>query len=195
MAYNVTTEGLDELTQALSSIGNAAQGVASASLYEGAGVLADAVSRAVHGIATEPFQYAAGGKRRKPSPEEKAALLGAGSAGIAKFHKNGLTVDTVVGFNNSGYAIVTGKRSKKARTNYRYDPQTGRITHSSKAKEGSVNVKPVPLIANSINSGTSFMQKQPFFRKAISQTRGKAIERMDSEARRRIDEITKELEG
>lgn len=195
MAYNVTTEGLEELGKALGKIGNAAQGVASASLYEGAGVLADAVSQAVHGIAVEPFKYAAGGKRRKPSPEEKAALLGAGSAGIAKFRKNGLSVNTVIGFNKSGYAIVGGRRSKNARTNYRYNPKTGRITQSGQAGEGSVNVKPVPLIANSINSGTSFMDKQPFFRKAISRSRGKAIERMESEARHRIDEITKEMEG
>ena len=195
MAYKVTTEGLDELRQALISAGDAAQGVAAASLYEGAGVLADAVSRAVHGIATEPFEYAAGGRTRKPSPEEKGALLGAGSAGIAKFHKNGLSVDTVVGFQKSGYAVVGGKRSKKARTNYRYDPKTKQVMHSSRAGEGSVNVKPIPLIANSINSGTSFLQKQPFYRKAISQNRAKAIQRMESEAKRRIDEITKDLEG
>ena len=195
MAYNVTTEGLEDLTRALDSIGNAAQGVAAASLYEGAGVLADAVSQAVHGIVTEPFKYATGGKRRKPSPEEKAAIVGAGSAGIAKFRKNGLTVDTVIGFTKSGYAIVGGKRSKSARTNYRYNPKNGQITHSSKAGKGTVNVKPVALIANSINSGTSFMDKQPFFRRAVSRSKGRAIERMETEAKRRIDEITKELEG
>ena len=195
MAYQVSTEGLDELRQALGSVGDAAQDVAGASLYEGAGVLADAVSQAVHGIATEPFEYAAGGRKRKPSPEEKGALLGAGSAGIAKFHRNGLTVDTVIGFQKSGYAVVSGKRSKKARTNYRYDPKTKQVKHASRSGEGSINVKPIPLIANSINSGTSFLEKQPFYRRAISRNRAKAIERMESEAKRRIDEITKVLEG
>ena len=32
----------------------------------------------------------------------------------------------------------------------------------------------VPLIANAINSGTSFMQKQPFMRKAFSSKKGAA---------------------
>ena len=121
--------------------------------------------------------------------------MGAGSAGIAKFHKNGLSVDTVIGFNKSGYAIVGGRRSKNARTNYRYNPKSGRIMQARQGEKGSVNVKPVPLIANSINSGTSFMTKQPFYRKAISRSRAKAIQRMENEAKRRIDEITKEMEG
>ena len=158
MAYKVSTEGMDELVQKLNSLGNAAQGVAAAGLFEGAGVMADAVSRAVNGIATEPFKYAAGGRQRNPSPEEKAILLAA-KKGIAKFRKTGTGVQTSVGMQNSGYATLNGK------------------------------TKPVPLIANSINSGTSFMKKQPFMRKAFSQASGPAQAAIENGIKSREDEL------
>ena len=161
MAYTAKVEGMAELSRKLSDLGEAAPGVASASLYEGAGVMADAVSQAVHGIATSPFRYAAGGTTRKPSPEEKALLEGA-SKGVAKFRKNGVTVDTSVGLANSGYGEINGK------------------------------TKPIPQIANAINSGTSFMQKQPFFRKAVSKAQGPALSKIDSEIQKRIEQITNE---
>ena len=37
---------------------------------------------------------------------------------------------------------------------------------------------PIPLIVNAINSGTSFMKKQPFFRKAASKATPKAVQAM-----------------
>ena len=158
MAYKVTTEGMDDLTQMLKDLGKAATGVASAGLYEGAGIMADSVSRAVHGIATSPFRYAKGWKR-KPSPEEKA-LLESASKGVAKFRKNGLSVDTSVGLANSGYGQLGNK------------------------------IVPIPKIANAINSGTSFMDKQPFFRKAVSQASSKAVSAIDQEIEKRIEKIT-----
>ena len=161
MAYTMKTDGMDELSRMLSNLGNAAQGVAAASLYEGAGVMADAVSQAVHGIATEPFRYAGGGRKRKPSPEEKA-ILEAAPKGVAKFQKNGLSVSTSVGLANSGYARLGNAQ------------------------------KPVPQIANAINSGTSFMEKQPFFRKAVSTTQRAATAAIEDGIQRRVEEISKE---
>ena len=61
-----------------------------------------------------------------------------GAIGIAKFDKNGSEVQTSVGFGNAGYADVAGRQ------------------------------KAIALVANSINSGTSFMQKQPFIRKSTT---------------------------
>ena len=194
MAYKVMTEGMDELIQAMDQLGEAGRGAAAGGLYEAAGVYADEVSKGVQGISTEPFRYAAGGQKRRPSPEEKVALQGAGGAGIAKFKKNGFAVDTSVGFNNAGYAVVGGKRSRKARTNYRADLKTGRISHASQGGEGSVNVKPVPLIANAINSGTSFMDKQPFFRKAVSRANSKAQAAFEAKAVEILDKAAKENE-
>lgn len=64
-----------------------------------------------------------------------------GKSGVARFRKNGSEVDTMVGISGSaGYADVAG------------------------------TPKAVRLIARSINSGTSFMQKQPVFRQAKSRS-------------------------
>ncbi len=78
---------------------------------------------------------------------------------MAKFRKTGVSVQTSVGYQNAGYASLNGK------------------------------TKPVPLIANAINSGTSFMQKQPFMRKAFSQSKGPATAAIENGIKAREDEL------
>jgi len=101
------------------------------------------------------------GWQRDPSPEEKEALVAAGAAGIAKFDKTGNEVNTSVGYSRSGYVMINGKR------------------------------KAVAVIANSINSGTSFMKKQPFIRKAVSQSKSKAGQAINDEIETLTGEILK----
>ena len=146
MAVTMKTEGVEEISRMLNQLGEKAQAVASKALYDGAGIMAKEIASRVHGIDTAPFKYASGGETRMPSPEEKAVVESAGAVGIAKFDKNGSEVQTSVGYNRSGYAMMVGKRV------------------------------PVPLIANSINSGTSFMRKQPFIRNAVNNGKAKASE-------------------
>jgi len=98
--------------------------------------------------------------QRLPSPEEKEIVLQA-SAGIARFDKNGLEVNTSVGFRNAGYAELKGK------------------------------TKPIPQIVNAINSGTSFMKKQPFVRKAARSGGQKAIEVMRADIEEAFEAIIK----
>lgn len=160
MSYTAKVEGLVDLSRQLRELGEAAIPIAAASLYEGAGVMADAVSKGVHGISTEPFRYAADGHQRKPSPEEKA-LLEAAPKGVAKFKKTSTIVDTSIGLSRAGY----GKLGSKT--------------------------KPIPQIANAINSGTSFMKRQPFFRKATHQNESKAKAAVENGMIKRIDEMTK----
>ena len=160
MAMTMKTEGMDQLNQLMAALGNRAQEVASGALFDGAGVMANAITKAVSEIKTAPFKYAAGGRTRLPSPEEKAALEG--KTGIAKFRNTGEEVNTIIGINaRSGYADVNGKQ------------------------------KPVPLIARSINSGTSFMKKQPVIRKAVTQNRAAAEQAMIAKAEKMFSEITK----
>ena len=160
MSYSVTTQGMDSLQKMLADLGTAAPGVAAGGLYEGAGVMADAVSRSVHGIDTEPFHYATNGHTRKPSPEEKA-LLESAPKGVAKFRKTGVSVNTSVGMDKSGYGQLGSK------------------------------TKPIPQIANAINSGTSFMKKQPFFRKAVSQAKNATIAAIEKHVIDAFQNITK----
>ena len=187
MAFTTVTEGMDDLLKEMEALGNAGRGAAAGGLYEAAGVYADEISAGVQGISTEPFRYATGGRKRKPSPEEKAALRGAGAAGIAKFKSDGISVNTSIGFNNAGYAPVGfAHMNHRARTNYKY--KNGQAIQSAYAGKGGTNVKPIPLIANAINSGTSFMEKQPFFRKATSRAKGKAKDAFEKTAESILDQ-------
>ena len=158
MAYKVSTSGMDKLTEMLKNAGEAAHDIAAESLYEGAGVVADAITHAVNSIATEPFHYAAGGNKRMPSPEEKA-LLESAEKGVTHFKDDGGSVQTSVGMNASGYGEVAGR------------------------------TKSVGLIANAINSGTSFRIKQPFYRKAMSQSKGAALSKIEDGIKSRIEKL------
>jgi hypothetical protein len=92
---------------------------------------------------------------------EEKAIVVAAGAGIAKFDKNGTEVSTSVGYRASGYAELNGKK------------------------------KPIPLIVNSINSGTSFMSKQPFVRKAARTGGTKAMAAMRDKIENAFEEMIK----
>ena len=92
---------------------------------------------------------------------EEKEALLSAGAGVAKFDKNGSEVNTAVGFGNAGYVTIAGKR------------------------------KPVALIANAINSGTSFMAKQPFMRKAKRNGSERAEQKMLESIEQKLNEILK----
>ena len=158
MPMTISTEGLEDMNRMMAQLGSKAQDVAKGSLYKGAGVAADAFTKAVNSIATEPFKYARSGTMRLPSPEEKAALIG--RTGIAKFKATGGEVDTLIGITEAGgYAMINGHK------------------------------KAVRLIARSINSGTSFMAKQPVFRMAVNACKATAQAAIVAKAEEMFDEI------
>lgn len=160
MPFTMDVSGMDELEKRLGQLETEkAQGIAAVALYEGARVTADAVGQAVQGIATKRFKYPAPpGKQRMPSPEEKALLENA-RKGVAKFRKTPMNVNTSVGFQNSGYGELNGKRV------------------------------PILMIANAINSGTSFMKRQPFFRRATSKN-GAAEAAIENKLREEIEKLS-----
>ena len=94
---------------------------------------------------------------------EEKEIVMQASAGIAKFKKDGTEIDTSVGFRNAGYAELKGKPV------------------------------PLPLIVNAINSGTSFMRKQPFVRKAVTKGGPKAVQAMKDKIESVLDEHMKTL--
>ena len=99
---------------------------------------------------------------RKRYPSFEEKAAVEGKTGIAKFDKNGSEVETSVGLSGKlGYVTIGGKQ------------------------------KAVRKIAYAINSGTSFMTKQPVFRKAATQAREAASAAIVSKADQLIDEITK----
>ena len=160
MAVQMKTTGMEEISELLEKMDQAAPGVAARALYEGADVMAEEINRGAKGIVTMNEWYAVDGWTRLPDPEEKEAVVNVG-AGIAKFDKNGKEIDTSVGYSGAGYAMVHGQW------------------------------KPIPLIANSINSGTSFMKKQPFFRKAVNSGSKKAMQVMKESVEADFNAMTK----
>ena len=139
MAMTMQVEGLDKLGEMLNKMGEKAEAAASMGLYEGAGIMAEEMNRAAGSIKTSEFHYAVFPPAVQRDPTpEEKAVVLSAGAGIARFRKNGSEVDTSVGYSRAGYAELNGKQV------------------------------PIALIANAINSGTSFMKKQPFIRKAAS---------------------------
>lgn len=160
MPYKVSRKGLEEIGDMLRDLEREANGIAAHALYDGAGIVADELNRQAKAIQTAPFKYASHGEKRKPSPEEKEAILG--TVGIARFqNEGGAEINTSVGYNASGYTEIDGK------------------------------VKAIPLIVNAINSGTSFMTKQPFVRKAASAGGKKAVAAMKSYIEGELEKIIK----
>ena len=96
---------------------------------------------------------------------EEKEIVMTAAAGIAKFNKNGTEVDTSVGFRNAGYAELKGK------------------------------MVPIPKIVNAINSGTSFMKKQPFVRKSANTATPKVLEAMRKRIEKEFEAIGKEYKA
>ena len=202
MPITAKITGMEDISKMLDELGDAAESVASLALYEGAGAMAKAINESALSIRTAPFKYAKPGETRLPSPEEKQILLENGSMGIAKFDKNGSEVNTSVGYNKSGYADVNWNHmSGRARTNYKAVSLKGHDSNASSflkaigMGKGAQNQKPVGVIANSINSGTSFMQKQPFFRQGVQKGTKRAEEAIRRKAEQLFDIIIKESGG
>jgi hypothetical protein len=162
MPYQMKVDGMVEISELLDKMDEKAPGVAAKALYEGAGIMADEIKKSTATIRTAPFKWASSRKGQTRLPSpEEKEIVMQAGAGIAKFNKNGTEVDTSVGFRNAGYAQLKGK------------------------------TVPIPKIVNSINSGTSFMSKQPFVRKAASSGGKKAIAAMKEVIETEFEAMTK----
>lgn len=193
MPFTLEWSGADELLRKMDKLPDKAAKIAAEALYEGADVMADAVSQAVQGIAAEQFHYATGGEKRLPSPEEKAIVAGQ-KRGVSKFKNDGTVISTKIGISSEGYSKITWNHAKSGtRTKYKvgYGGKASQ-SYSQEGKSSGVSAKPAAVIINAIEHGTSFMKKQPFMRKAIQQTTGAAMAAIDSGIMSREDELTLE---
>ena len=159
MAMTMKVDGMEELSAMLRQLGDKAQAVASQSLYEGAKVMADAFKGAAGSIKAKRVKYPAP-EGKKRLPSRDEKQAVMNAVGVARFKTTGDGVDTLVGVGgHNGYAMIDGK------------------------------MKPVRLIARAINSGTSFMDKQPVFRRAKNQFSSSASRAIADKAEQLYDEI------
>ena len=157
--------GIDEFAKMLGKLGNEAESIAAQSLYEGAGIMANALKSAIASIPTENWHRVEPGVNpiRSATPAEKRQIQEA--VGIAKFDKNGSEVNTAISLNGSGYMMHKKKRYKGVA---------------------------IALVARSINSGSSYRAKYPFVRMARAAAKGPAEAAMVDKAEELIDKITGE---
>lgn len=133
----LTIEGVAELRAMLARLGEKAPEAAKAALYVGAGAAADAVRSQIQALPEKSGYMPDGQQRNVVKPTEKQELLD--HLGIAPFEVRNDLIHTEISF--AGYA-------------------------ESLKTDQYPNGLPIPLLARSIESGSSVRKKYPFMRKA-----------------------------
>lgn len=123
-------------------------------LYDGAGILADQLRQNIEALPERSRNAKKGAPLRGVTPQQKQALLD--HMGIARMRNDDGTYNIKIGF--QGYDDDRTKAYPKGH--------------------------PVSMIARSVESGTSFLQKTPFIRPAANKAKALAEEAM----RRKLEE-------
>ena len=148
----LTVSGLQDWSIKLREIQDDAGGIMKAAVYAGAKVIADGIASAIDSIPEDQRYKQPGTLRASATHDEKEDLKNA--IGIAHFDETGGKISTAVGFN--GYS-----------------------RHATKKYPQGV---PLPMIARSIESGSSVRQKHPFMRRVAQSLRSEAVAAMRAAA-------------
>lgn len=151
-----------ELSDLLAKLGRDSKQIAQAAIEAGAGILADRVRANIDGLPEEPFRKLQDGEKFSAVPE-----------GVKNDLLEGLGI-TPVGIDNSGDV-----NAKVGFEGYGSTP-------TKKYPKGVPN----PLLAASVESGSSVRKKTPFLRPAVNATREKII----AEMQKKFDEHINKLE-
>lgn len=148
MGMSLKAKGLDDLITALHQLDADTDGIISAAMYEGAGMILDAVKREIEKIPEDNGYKKPGDLRDDITSDEKKDLLT--HVGIARYTKKGSAIHTAIGFN--GYS-----------------------SHKTKKYPNGV---PITLIARSIESGSTVRKKRPFVRTAVKSVQEQVTQKM-----------------
>ena len=157
----MTLTGLEEVSILIRQMADHGEEVAKAAVFAGAAAAAEAVRREIQALPTESGFKPNGEKRQSVKPSEKQALLD--HVGISHFQTEGGKTSAAVGFDGYAENLATSKYPKGL---------------------------PVPLLARSIESGSSVRQKNPFIRRAASAVKEVAQNAMQIAAYDEIEKIT-----
>lgn len=131
-------EGVDDLIAQYEKIGGNTEKVIGTAIYKGAGVVMNKVEAAVDGISTDNRFGTTDRPNTGPSTIQKLGLIH--SLGITPMRKDGDYYNVKIGFD--GYNNVKTKAWPQGQPN--------------------------SMVARAVESGTSWMTKQPFMRRAES---------------------------
>ena len=152
-------EGVDKLVEQYSKLEKNTDEVIGRAIYEGAAVVMKAVESAVDGISTDNRFGTAENPVSGPTTIQKIGLQHA--LGIAKMRNDNGFRNVKIGFD--GYNNVKTKRWPQGQPNM--------------------------MVARSVESGTSWMQKQPFMRKAEQSSRSQCEKVMGETVDKEIQKL------
>ena len=156
-------EGIDDLIAEYNKIASNTEEMIGKVIYQGAGVVFKSVQQAVEGINTDDsHEFGTSDNPMKgPTSIQKEGLKH--SLGIAKMRNDGGFWNVKIGFD--GYNYVKTKTWPKGQPN--------------------------AMVARSIESGTSWMTKQPFMRKAETSAKGRCEQAMADAINKELTKIVK----
>lgn len=142
--------GLEAAFSEFGEIAKDSEGIAKMCVYDGAGVVADAVKRNIQALPTRNPNKRGNEKDkvRGVTPLEKQALLD--NMGVATHRVGGGSVNTVIGFD--GYINNPTKAYPKGHA--------------------------VSMVARATESGTSWLTATPFMKRAVNSSKGAAEQAM-----------------
>ena len=152
-------EGVDDLIAQYEKLADKTDEVIGSAIYNGAAVVMRMVESAVSNITTDNRFGTSEQPTSGPSTIQKIGLQN--SLGIAKMRNDGGFRNVKIGFD--GYNGVKTKTWPQGQPN--------------------------AMVARSVESGTSWMQKQPFMRKAEQSSRGKCEQAMSETVDKEIQRI------
>lgn len=155
-------EGVDKLVSQYQKLANDTERIIGAAIYQGAGVVMKNVVGVVEGLGTDNRFGTPENPTTGPSTIQKIGLQR--SLGIAKMRNDGGFYNVKIGFD--GYNAVKTKTWP--------------------------NGQPNSMVARSIESGTSWMSKQPFMRKAEQASKAPCEAVMSEVVDREIAKIMKQ---
>lgn len=149
-------KGLREYENRLLKLENLIREILGEAIYEGAGLVADAVKSSIESIPIDERYVTGGATLYGITPEQKAGLRD--GFGIARMRDDNGFLNVKLGFD--GYNSQVTKKYPGGQPN--------------------------SLIARSVNAGTSFRQRIPFIDNAVNQTKGAAEQKMTETAEKAI---------
>ena len=160
--------GFDEYIAQLERIDENSDETIKRAVYAGAGVVADAVKSELDKLPVGPYQYAPKGFMLSTITTDQLKDL-QGSFGISKFQEYAYGVSSSLGFTNV---------------------KLGFDGYGSTPTTKYANGVPNSMLARSIESGTSFRQKNPFVRRATNAVKNEAVEVMGETITDEIKKLT-----
>ena len=151
---NIDFKGIDDYSKALGELFNDSEKIIEKAVYQGAGIVADEIKRELNNLPIEEGEnglppYVNNGEKLKGvSRRQKADLIN--SFGLAPIENDNGYIQTKAGVD--GYGSVKTKKYP--------------------------NGLPNALLMRSVESGTSFREKHPVFRKATNQSRKRCEAKM-----------------